>query len=386
MAKTVPFLFVLLLLSLSAICQYQVGVTELFFYDSSRERDIETHIFYPQEEGQPNDEVAEGQFPVVSIGHGFGMGTGSYSYLWEHLVPQGYIAALPATESGIFSVSHQDFGLDLAFVIQELKSRGSDQESMFYGHIDSTSAIMGHSMGGGAAVLGAQNSDSITTLVTLAAAETSPSMIEAAGSLTLPGLTFAGTEDCVTPPPENQEPLFNNLSDCKAYITITGGSHCQFANSDIFCELGEVGCNTGSFIAEEEQHEIITTIITPWLEAWLKNSYEGWVNFTELSGGGSNYSVDMQCSENPPFPLTAAAPEKPSGALTIYPNPAEKMLNLKGDASRIKRFVVYDSKGKAVMNDRLSSNTIDISFLPQGVYFIKLHGKHLFLSFSFAKK
>jgi hypothetical protein len=142
---------------------------------------------------------------------------------------------------------------------------------LFYQRIDSMSCVMGHSMGGGAAFLAAQQSPSIKAIATLAAAETSPSAINAAASLSIPALLLAGGNDCVTPPSGHQIPMYNSLqSDCKTYISINGGSHCQMAEYNFYCAFGEATCSPSPAISRAQQHLVINRYLTPWLQSILK--------------------------------------------------------------------------------------------------------------------
>ena len=176
----------LLLLSLACItCDaqpYLIGSRTITFFDAGRSRNIETNIYYPGLTAGTNATVVDGAFPVLVIGHGFVMTPNAYANLWEHFVPRGYIVALPTTEGG-FAPDHGEFGLDLAFIAEALQAANSDGASPFFEHVAPTSALMGHSMGGGASFLGAANNSAITTLVNFAAAETNPSAIAASAQV-----------------------------------------------------------------------------------------------------------------------------------------------------------------------------------------------------------
>lgn len=61
--------------------------------------------------------------------------------------------------------------------------------------------------------------------------------------------------------------------------------------------------------------------------------------------------------------------------ISIYPNPTKNKLNLYTPNSLLN-FELYNSVGQLVLNDKtnqLGLNTIDIDFLPTGVYLIKIH-------------
>ena len=177
----------------------QIGHITYSFTDASRSnRQIQTEIYYPSATAGNNTTLTPGIYPVVVCGHGFVMATSAYQNIWTALVNEGYIVALPNTEGG-FAPSHANFGLDLKFIVNEMKSNGAGTIIPSTA-IGATSAIMGHSMGGGSSFLAAANDTSITTMVSFAAANTNPSSITAAQSVSVPTLIFSGANDCVAPP------------------------------------------------------------------------------------------------------------------------------------------------------------------------------------------
>lgn len=253
---------------------FQTGHTSVTFNDPARSnRSIATEIYYPADvEGSnvPVTLAVQDRFPVLVFGHGFTMTWSAYENIWTGLAPQGFILAFPKTEGSLFP-SHSAFAADLAFVAAQLQVLGQSSTSLFYQRIDSMSCVMGHSMGGGAAFLAAQQSPSIKAIATLAAAETSPSAINAAASLSIPSLLLAGGNDCVTPPSGHQIPMYNSLqSDCKTYISINGGSHCQMAEYNFYCAFGEATCSPSPAISRAQQHLVINRYLTPWLQSILK--------------------------------------------------------------------------------------------------------------------
>ncbi|MFN3876151.1 MAG: hypothetical protein ACK4L7_09605, partial [Flavobacteriales bacterium] len=169
-----PLLLALMLATVVRAQPYPVGSRSITFFDASRNRSIPTNMYYPGVTAGSNAQVAAGSFPVLVAGHGFVMGTDAYANLWSHFVPLGYIMALPTTEGGL-SPDHAAFGLDIAFVASALQAANDDPSSPFHQHVAPTNALMGHSMGGGASLLGAAGNAAITTVVNFAAAETSPS-------------------------------------------------------------------------------------------------------------------------------------------------------------------------------------------------------------------
>ncbi|MBN2174366.1 MAG: dienelactone hydrolase family protein [Bacteroidales bacterium] len=278
---------------------WNIGNTSITFSDPDRSnRSIPTQIFYPANTGGTNVPVADGQFQVIVFGHGFVMVYSAYQFLWETLVPLGYIVALPTTE-GSLSPDHLSLGLDLRFLVNKLKSEGENPSSIFNGHIADSAAIMGHSMGGGAAFLAVENFDGVSAMITFAAAETNPSAIQAAQNISVPTLVFSGSNDCVTPPPDHQIPMYNNLaSPCKTFISITGGGHCYFADYNFNCAFGEAFCSPSPSISRDQQHNIILSHLIHYLDFQLKGDQLSWITFNNLLNNPSGITSNQECNIN----------------------------------------------------------------------------------------
>ena len=262
-----------------AFSQFQIGHTTLTFNDPSRNggfgsgggpgRQIQTEVYYPTFIAGENTPVATfPEFPVIVFGHGFAMGWDAYQNIWEHLVPQGYIMAFVRTEGSLIPApSHGDFGQDLALVSTKMLALNSTASSPFNGKIKQKSVIMGHSMGGGATMLAASNNTNIAGIVGLAPAETNPTAIGVCGNITVPALIFSGSSDGVTPPAEHHIPIYQGIaSTCKSFVSITGGAHCYFANSNFNCDFGEGTSSQGISISRAEQQQRTYAILDPWLQ------------------------------------------------------------------------------------------------------------------------
>ena len=278
--KNLLLIICLLLAQLSLQAQsYSIGNTTITFTDPSRgNRAIETTIYYPATAAGTNVPVGGAgiKFPVISFGHGFVMTTSAYDNIWSSLVPEGYIVALPKTEGGILP-DHNAFGRDIAFVISSLQTAGNTPGNLFNGKVATTSCVMGHSMGGGASFLAVQYLPTITAIAGLAPAETNPSASGAAATITIPSLIFAGGNDCVTPAAQHSQLIYNNIgSDCKSYITILGGSHCQFANQNFNCSFGELTCSPSPTISRAAQQSKVNQYLIPWLNFRLKDQCQEW--------------------------------------------------------------------------------------------------------------
>ena len=309
------FLFLSIILSSTIYAQYQIGHTTITFNDPSRTggfgsgggagRQIQTEIYYPAISTGENTTIIDATFPIIVFGHGFAMSWDAYANIWEHYVSRGFIVAFPRTEGSLFPAPvHQDFGLDLRLVSNALLDLNVESSSPFFGKMIEKSAIIGHSMGGGASILAAANNSSIATVVGLAPAETDPSAIAQAGNVSVPALIFSGSSDGVTPPNDHHVPIYNALnSTCKSFVSIDGGAHCYFANTNFNCDFGESTSSTGISITREEQQNTTYAILDPWLDYKLKGiceAYEAFLLAMENQPGTTN---ETTCSQVPTVTL-----------------------------------------------------------------------------------
>lgn len=198
------------------------------------------------------------------------MAWSAYQNFWDALALEGYILAFPTTESGI-APNHSEFGKDLKFLISKIQNSGAGS-AVAATSVGNTSAILGHSMGGGSAFLAAENNLAITTMVTFAAANTNPSSITASQQVTVPTLIFSGVNDCVAPPSQHQDIMYDATAAAyKTQINIAGGGHCYFANSNFNCTFGESTCSPSPTIVRDEQQLITNDFLKLWLGFFLKN-------------------------------------------------------------------------------------------------------------------
>jgi dienelactone hydrolase len=275
-------LFLALFLAQFCPAQISIGHTTFTFNDPSRSggfgsgggtgRQIQTEVYYPATSAGTSTPVASGEFPIIVFGHGFAMTWDAYSNIWEHYVPRGYIMAFVRTESSLFpSPSHGDFGLDLTLVAQTMQDLQTTN-ALFQNHIYPKVGLMGHSMGGGASFLAANNNTNIAALIGLAPAETNPSAIAVATNVQVPSIVFSGSSDGVTPPAQHHIPMYDGItSTCKSFVNIIGGAHCYFANTNFNCDFGESTSSTGISISRTEQQNATYSILDPWLDYHLKD-------------------------------------------------------------------------------------------------------------------
>ncbi len=354
------FIIILFLFGQGAVAQFQIGHTSITFVDASRgDRSIVTEIYYPAGAAGEDVPVANGMFVQIAFGHGFVMAYSAYQNIWEHLVPQGYVMAFVTTEGGI-APSHEDFGLDLSFVLEQLNAENEIATSLFYNHMDSAKGIMGHSMGGGAIFLAAANTPEADFVIGLAPAETSPSAIEAAANVVVPCLILSGSSDAVTPPAEHHVPIFEGLaSECKYFVNVVNGSHCGFANAGSLCDFGEFGFNG---ITRQEQQAIMNSVIDLWLGAMLEG--EGQENFQNYFIGNNAAELSGGCWVHVQSELI--------NTISMFPNPAQDVVQIQTNAM-LAEIVVYDMYSKIMVREFANSSTLtlNVSGFAKGIYMVQ---------------
>lgn len=371
-----------LIICFSTTCwsqNYQIGHQTASFTDPARgNRPVPSELYYPATLAGENTPPAAGIFPIIVFGHGFQMAYDSYFYFKNAMVPSGYILVFPKTETSL-SPNHLEYGADLAFLILQMKAEGLNPGSLFFQHIDSTSAIMGHSMGGGASFLACKNNTTPTAMVTWAAAETNPSAIASARNITIPTLVFAADKDCVTPPATNQIPMYDSLaSDCKVFINIKGGGHCYFADANFLCSLGEFGCPPFN-ITREQQHATTLDFTRLYLDHYLKNQTNAWITFLDSLNSSPRITFQKSCT------TTAIPYELKHNGFRIFPNPSGNMACIEGACSAREQIHVdiCDITGRKIQHSVIETEEdlfrirLYMNEWARGIYFAEIRGSLL---------
>jgi dienelactone hydrolase len=135
------------------------------------------------------------RLPIVALGHGWLQSVDRYADTMRHLASWGIIVVAPNTHRWLFS-SNQGLALDLSRSLR-LVAHGRLGGGLVRGDLRRM-GVLGHSTGGGAAILAAAKDRGIKAVVTVAAAETSPSAVAAAGLVEVPSLHLVGDDDTVS--------------------------------------------------------------------------------------------------------------------------------------------------------------------------------------------
>ena len=290
--------------------QHFIGNYSTVFQDSNRSnRNISTEIYYPATLQGENAPASIGQFPIIIFGHGSAIPWDAYQNLWEEFVTRGYIMAFPTTEEGLIS-NHQQFGWDIQFLVTKIQDEGNRSNSPIFNIVDNNTALMGHSMGGGAIFLAGDSlcsdqNNQLKTIIGLAPAESfsnGVSSITSAAGITVPALILSGSQDGVTPANDHHLPIYYNLtSNYKTFISILGGAHCYFGNSNLTCDLLELLSSSGISITREQQQQVSFEFLNSWLDYTLKDNCDAYLTFQD-STVSSNRITHNQVHEQNPIP------------------------------------------------------------------------------------
>jgi dienelactone hydrolase len=337
---------------------YTIGQYTKVFVDPARNRNINTVVFYPIDENNPDE-----TFPYIVFGHGWLVNYTFTQTLTDNLVNLGWIVAHPRTEEGLFP-NHEAFALDLAFLRQAVYSESENTESVLFGKMDTLSVVMGYSMGGGCSVVASASDDTYDSVVTFAAAETNVSAIAAAAGVTIPSVTFSGSSDTVAPPGSHQIPIYNNLASVyKSFISINGAGHLNlFSNA------------------------LIPVILDPWFN-FLKTGDTNYIDEFEAVLSANPTSLTWQSVNNLPVVSTfeELSPHQLK-SLQVYPNPMNDKLvvSISLEKAAFAEVKIYNLKGQLIrsLNSSLmNKGTHELSWdgidtdrgkVKPGLYFIVL--------------
>jgi len=273
-------LVVLLLFCVSCFCQ--IGYEYLEVYDTSRQTWVYGRLHYP------NSTILKGEkIPLVVLSPGWVQSSKWYDYIWENLVPQGYVVVVMAT----WDLNPSSFPIyktyEQLFMLSHLQNESkSNSKSPIYGMLNSMAVAMGHSEGGQASyfagsvkMTGHQYPGKFNTTIVLSGCWVGgqDDAIAAVQNQTIPIFFITGTSDCMCPPGEYDLLFYKeSTSTCKYVANIVDAGHCDFGwdgldnlPCKLVCDL--LGCVFDWIIFPSTQQSIVNSYILPWVDWITKN-------------------------------------------------------------------------------------------------------------------
>lgn len=222
-------------------------------------------------------------FPVIAFGHGYMQPVDSYAPLLRHLASHGFVVVAPHSFEHNPFPSHAQFGADLNASLNAMVAQTGDAGSPFYGKLDTQRiGVMGHSMGGGAALLALSVNASIDAISVWAVVDTRPSAVGAVAGDTTPMQWIAASDDGIVPADQRELWRSVNAPAPMQIPVIAGGAHCGFQSQSAFALF----CDRGA-LPKAEQIYITQRLLTDWFALYLRDDQSRfervWAQPAELS-------------------------------------------------------------------------------------------------------
>jgi len=257
-------------------CQYNPdGYQYLELYDNIQQSWVYARLHYP------SNATSGQQFPLIVFSPGWVQASTYYNYIWEQLVPMGYVIAMMATYDFDPNSDPWEKCYDQTFMLSYLQNASKkDRTSPIYGMLNSVSAAMGHSEGGWASLFSGDPSVTnysypgrFNASLTLSACWGDiDDAIRALQHQTTPIFLMTATSDCFCDDTVSLTLYNYSYSKCKYVADIVDGGHCDFG----WDGFGNLACK----LAGDAQGCVFDWIINPWTQQAIVKSYvTPWVNW-----------------------------------------------------------------------------------------------------------
>lgn len=218
----------------------------------------------------------EPPYPLAVIGHGFQLPPGQYADYAGRLASFGYVAVTPDYPTPLLAPDHRGNALDLMGVVDWAVSA-----PQLAGLVDvDRVAMLGHSLGGKAAVLAALLDDRVAVVVGLDPVDSSPAGCDPddcpdvsvlAGGLAIPSLLLGETLDAqaCAPAADNYTTFYAATPPPSLEVTVLGASHMSFLDDVSSCGLPCLFCQTAT-VPDATVNALARAFAAAFLERWLR--------------------------------------------------------------------------------------------------------------------
>ncbi|MHA6785312.1 dienelactone hydrolase family protein [Pseudonocardia saturnea] len=172
--------------------------------------------------------------PAVAFAHDWLQPVERYADLLRHLATWGIVAAAPGSHRGGLP-SHAGFAADLRTTLDVCAGvrLGDGRISVD----NRRTAFAGHGIGGGVAILAAAGHPRVAAVVTIAMAQTRPSALDAARTVTVPTLHLTAGKDMVAPPAGHADPVAAAAGGPVVLRTLKKATHTGFLDGHHWSDL-----------------------------------------------------------------------------------------------------------------------------------------------------
>lgn len=192
-------------------------------------------------------------YPVVAFGHGFLQRPWRYLSLLTRIAAHGVVVVAPDTQTGPLP-RHQRLADDLWASVDWARSHVPGAHPV-------TAALVGHSMGSGAALLAATRRPGAATVVALAPVDTRPSCLPGLSHLRSPVLYVVGSHDSVVPPARSRD-LYAATRSPATWAVVEGAGHCGVLDWPFPRGLG---CGRPP-LSPDLHRERVVSLVVDWLD------------------------------------------------------------------------------------------------------------------------
>lgn len=172
--------------------------------------------------------------PAVTFGHDWLQPADRYVDLLRHLATWGFVTAAPSSHRGVLP-SAQGFAADLRTTLDVCAGvrLGDGRVS-----VDSRrTALVGHGIGAGAAMIAAATQPRLAAVVTIAVVQSHPAVVESARALRLPVLHIAAGRDTVAPPVGHVDQIAAAAGGPVRHRTLPKATHTGFLDGKHWSDL-----------------------------------------------------------------------------------------------------------------------------------------------------
>jgi dienelactone hydrolase len=225
------------------------------------------------------------RFPIVVLGHGWLQPAHRYARTMHHLASWGFIVVAPDTERGPMP-SHSGLAVDLARAVERLEHAkvGGGRVTIDASRV----AAIGHGIGGSAAVLAAGMIPGLAGVATISASPSSPSAVDAARKVTVPGLHLVGTKDRIGAENGSGESLARAWAGPVQLRKVKGGKDLSVAEGTHW---------TSTLIGDGDASGVqraVRSLVTAFLLITLYDQDDLTENFNGRLGGTELVELDAQ--------------------------------------------------------------------------------------------
>eukprot|EP01084_Bolivina_argentea_P198521 339920_1 len=302
-------IFVLGLLFIGANCgPFQANWSTTIIDPNRPTHKIPVEISYP---------VSGGPYPVIIFAHGWEGRVRWYDYIYDNMVPHGYVVGLPASEENL-GASGTTLARDQRYLLDYLVEQSKNRSSPVYNKIASSGYFAsGHSMGGEATLLSASNynlgenfTNEFDGMMTLSACGGNTEK-KALQTMTKPAFIMSGSSDCTCNPKTTSIPFYNVLNEgpdkCKFLAIMKDAIHCFFCDFDYDyaveariaeCKVFMPPC--GDALDMRTQIDIINQYMIMFMDAVISGDSNQYANITTTlqndKANGVMSTIEANCT------------------------------------------------------------------------------------------